>query len=88
MLIGMVEGTAISTIKHRSMQGWRLLIVQPVSKDDEPDGDPLLAIDNLGAGRGEHVLISNDGRGTREMVGDNNTPVRWAVIGIVDEHGS
>ena len=46
---------------------------------------PLLAIDLLGAGRGMKVLISNDGKGAREMVGDTTSPVRWAVIGIVDE---
>ena len=84
MLIGMVEGSAISTIKHRSMHGWKLLIVQPLGPGGKPDGDPVLAIDMLGAGRGTKVVISNDGKGTREMVGDTNSPVRWAVVGIVD----
>ena len=84
MLVGMVEGNAISTIKHRSMRGWKLLIVQPIDIEDRPDGDPLLAIDRLGAGHGTRVLISNDGKGAREMVGDNNSPVRWMVIGLVD----
>ena len=84
MLIGMVEGNAVSTIKHRSMHGWKLLVVQPVGPGDEPEGDPVLAIDMLGAGRGVKVVISNDGKGTREMVGDTNSPVRWAVVGIVD----
>ena len=84
MLLGLVEGRAISTVKHRSMHGWKLLVVQPLDMAGGPDGDPVLAIDMLGAGRGMRVVISNDGRGTREMVGDNNSPVRWAVIGIVD----
>jgi len=83
MKVAVVEGHAISTVKHRSMEGWRLLIVQPVT-GDEPDGDPLMAIDMLGAGHGDRVVISNDGKSTREMVGDNNSPVRWAVTGIVD----
>lgn len=84
MLIGIVEGNAISTIKHRSMRGWRLLIVQAIDHAGRPQGDPILAIDRLGAGRGMKVVISNDGRGAREMVGDTNSPVRWAVIGVVD----
>ena len=50
MLIGIVEGNAISTIKHRSILGWKLLIVQPLDFDDAPDGDPVLALDMLGAG--------------------------------------
>jgi len=85
MLLAMVEGNAVTTIKHRSMVGWKVLVVQPLGMDGGPDGDPLLAIDMLGAGHGTKVLISNDGKSTREMVGDNKSPVRWAVIGIVDE---
>jgi len=85
MLIGMVEGSAVSTIKHRSMQGWKLLIVQPLLPDGGADGDPILAIDSLGADRGCKVLISNDGRGARELVGDDTSPVRWTVIGILDK---
>lgn len=84
MLLGRVEGTATSHHKHASMHGWRLLIVQPLDLEGRPDADPVLAIDNLGAARGDRVLISSDGRGTREMVGDNTTPVRWSVIGIAD----
>ncbi len=84
MLLAIVEGNAVATIKHRSMQGWKMLVVQPIDMDGRADGDPLLAIDMLGAGRDTKVLISNDGKGAREMVGDNTSPVRWAVIGLVD----
>ncbi len=85
MLIGIVEGSAISTVKHRSMEGWKLLIVQPLGEQGAPQGDPVLAIDNLGAGAGVKVLITNDGKGAREMVGDTTSPVRWSVIGLLDE---
>jgi len=84
MLLAMVEGSAVSTIKHPSLGGWKVLVVQPLDAAGKPDGDPLLALDMLGAGRGTKVVISNDGKGTREMIGDDNSPVRWAVIGIVD----
>lgn len=85
MLLALVEGNITTTIRHPSLAGWRVLIVQPLDQAQQADGDPLLAIDMLGAGHGSKVLISNDGRGTREMVGDTTSPVRWAVIGIVDE---
>ena len=85
MLLGIVEGNITATIKHKSMAGWKVLIVQPLDIAGKPDGDPVLAIDKLGAGRGVKVVISNDGRGTREMIGDPNSPVRWSVIGLVDE---
>ena len=84
MLVGVVEGIAISTIKHRSMRSWKLLVVQPLDVQGAPDGDPLLTIDRLGAGHGTKVLISNDGKGTREMVGAYNSSVRWMVVGIID----
>ena len=84
MLLGLVEGNAVATIKHSSMRGWKVLIVQPLNMDGKPDGDSLLAIDMLGAGHGTTVLISNDGKGTREMIGDTNSPVRWSVIGVAD----
>jgi len=84
MYMGIVEGNAISTIKHGSMRGWKLIIVQPMGVAGLPDGDPLMAIDKLGAGHGDKVVISNDGKAAREMVGDTQSPVRWSVIGIVD----
>jgi ethanolamine utilization protein EutN len=82
----LVVGHATSTVKHASMQGWKLLIVQPLQVDGEtPDGEPLLAIDSLGAGMGMEVMITSDGKSTRELVKCNNTPIRWSVLGIVDE---
>jgi ethanolamine utilization protein EutN len=85
MQLGQVIGTATATAKHSSMNGWKLLVVQPQMADGRtPDGDPQLAIDNLGAGIGQQVMISSDGAGTRELLGVDATPVRWSVIGIPD----
>jgi ethanolamine utilization protein EutN len=86
MQVGKVIGTATATVKHRSMEGWKLLVVQPYMVDGvTPDGDPQLAVDALGAGKGETVILSSDGKGTRELLGDDTTPVRWSVMGIADE---
>ena len=85
MQIAKVIGTATATVKHKSMVGWKLLLVNVLAADGKtPDADPMLAIDRLGAGVGQRVMISSDGRGTREMIGDNTTPVRWTVLGICD----
>ena len=84
MLLGIVEGNATSHVKHPSMYGWRMLIVQPLDIGGRADGEPILAVDMLGAGRGAKVVLSNDGRSAREMIGDEKSPVRWTVIGIVD----
>ncbi len=84
MQIARVVGQAVSTVKHPSLKGWRLLLVQPLTPDKTPDGEPLLAIDNLGAGTAHRVIISNDGAGARELVGIKNSPVRWMVLGVCD----
>ena len=49
-----------------------------------PDGDPQIAVDAVGAGKGERVMITSDGRFVRELVKHENTPIRWSVIGIAD----
>lgn len=85
MQLGNVVGQAVSTVKHPSFHGWRLLVVQPRAADGQPDGEPLLAIDALGAGSGDCVILSNDGAGARQLVGDKTSPVRWMVMGICDQ---
>jgi ethanolamine utilization protein EutN len=79
-----VVGTAVSMTKHSSLKGWRLLVVQPLGMTRQADGDPLLVVDQLGAGVGDDVLISSDGRGARQLVNDQKSPVRWFVLGICD----
>lgn len=82
MYLARVIGNAVSTIKHRSLEGWRMLIVAPIKAERL---DPLLAIDSLGAGIGDMVVISNDGKGARDLVGDGTSPARWTILGIVDD---
>lgn len=66
------------------MEGCKLLVVQPRLVHGQADGDPVLAVDGLGAGVGETVMITSDGRGARDMLGVEATPVRWTTAGIVD----
>ena len=84
MQIGRVVGQAVATVKHPSMQGWRLLVVQPLTGEGKEDGEPLLAIDNLGARWADLVILSGEGGAVRKMMGHNNAPVRWMVLGICD----
>jgi ethanolamine utilization protein EutN len=87
MQIGLVVGHGVATVKHPSLSGWRMLLVQPLTSEGKEDGEPLLAIDKLGAGTGSRVILSNDGAGAREMVGARNSPVRWMVLGVCDPGG-
>jgi ethanolamine utilization protein EutN len=84
MQIAKVVGQAVATVKHKSLEGWRLLVVQPLGANGAADGEPLLAIDNLGAGAGHRVMISSDGAAARKMVNARNSPVRWMVLGVCD----
>jgi ethanolamine utilization protein EutN len=85
MLIAVVQGHVTSTVKHASLHKGALLIVQPVNvQTGRVEGLPQVAVDTLGAGPGQRVLLSNDGRGTMDMLGGDRTcPVRLAVVGIV-----
>jgi ethanolamine utilization protein EutN len=85
LLQGIVIGHATSTLKHPTLVGWKLAIVQPVGPDGKPDGDPNVAIDSLGASPGQRVVINSDGRGSRELVGNDKTPVRYFMVALVDE---
>ena len=85
MMQAQVLGTATATVKHESLVGAKLLIVQPLMADGaSPDGDPLLAVDGVGARRGDSVMVTSDGRNAREVLKAEKTPVRWSVIGIRD----
>ena len=85
MLHARVIGHATSTVKHSTMNGWKLLIVQPLGPGgDSADGDPVVAVDTFGAGPGDNVMISSDGKFTGETLGQRATPVSWSVIGIID----
>jgi ethanolamine utilization protein EutN len=84
MQLGRVIGHATSTIKHATLNGWRMVVVQPLDAAGGEDGTPIIAIDNLGSDKGSQVVLTSDGKGVREMIGSDNTPVRWAVIGIKD----
>lgn len=85
MQLARVIGFATATMKHPTLTGCKLLLVQPRLVDGRtPDGEPLLVVDGVGAGRGDTVLITSDGRHARELLKTDATPVRWTVIGIQD----
>ena len=85
MQIARVVGTVVSTKKHRKFDGAKLLLVQPLNLDDTPRGAALLAVDGVGAGVQEKVLIVLEGRAAGETLGRSGAPVDAAIVGIVDE---
>jgi ethanolamine utilization protein EutN len=84
MQIAKVIGTVVSTQTHRKFEGAKLLLVQPLNLDDTPRGTALLAVDGVGAGVHEKVLIVLEGRAAGEALGKKGAPVDTAIVGIVD----
>ena len=84
MQIARVVGTLVATQKHRKFDGAKLLLVQPLNVDDTPRGVALLAVDGVGAGVHEKVLIVLEGRAAGEALGQKAAPVDAAIVGIVD----
>ena len=84
MILGKVRGRLVSTIHHPSMNGRRLLVVDRLRPDGTPAGGDLIAVDAVGAGAGERVLVLDEGNGARQILGGATLPVRSVVVGIVD----
>ena len=85
MQIARVVGNVVATHKHPKFEGAKLLLVQPVTLDDQPKGPVLLAVDAVGAGVHERVLVVIEGRAAGEALGKKAAPVDAAIIGIIDQ---
>jgi microcompartment protein CcmK/EutM len=85
MQIARVVGTVVATQKNRKFEGAKLLLVQPLNLDDTPRGVALLAVDGVGAGVDEKVLIVLEGRAAGEAIGKKGAPVDAAIVGIIDQ---
>ena len=74
----------MATQKHRKFEGAKLLLVQPLNLDDTSRGAALLAVDSVGAGVHEKVLVVLEGRAAGEALNRKAAPVDAAVVGIID----
>lgn len=85
MTLGQVIGPVVSTQKHSSYKGRRILIVQPVDKNKKSKGSSFLAFDDfIRAGPGDLVLVCREGNGCRQIWGDKMAPVNTVIVGVVD----
>ena len=84
MRLGIVVGEVVSTVKIPSICCHKLLYVQLVNEKDQPQGQPVVALDTVSAGVGEKVLIVDEGNAASQILGEKQAPVRTLVVGIVD----
>lgn len=85
MLICKVLGDVVSTVKNRHFVGKKLMIVQPLDLNGEPQGEAFLAIDSVQAGSGDRVLVMQEGGSARIVFEDDEIPVQAVITAIVDE---
>ena len=85
MKLGRVVGTVVSTINAPAFDGRTLLLCDLLDPSGRPAGGYLIAIDTVGAGAGETVLILDEGTSARQVLGAPGAPIRTIVVGIVDE---
>ena len=85
MILGRITGSVVSTIHHPVVEGRKLLVAERLDATGSPTGGYIIAMDAIGAGQGEIVLILDEGNGARQILDDSQAPVRSIVVGIVDE---
>lgn len=84
MKLGRVLGSVEGVVKHPAYDGTKLLVVQPLNAQLQPQGRTHPALDTVGAGEGDLVLIVEEGKAAQEMLGKKRIPVRTLIVGIVD----
>ena len=83
MIVAKVVGLAVATLKHETLKTTKLLLVQPAGPSGIGRGEPFLAVDLVGAGEGELVVVSQ-GSSARAVTGQNSSPIDAAIVGILD----
>ncbi len=84
MIYARVTGRITSTINHPDMDGRKLLVCDKLDPHGKPTGGYVIAIDTVGTGAGETVIILDEGNGARQILGVKDMPVRSVIVGVVD----
>ena len=86
MILCRVIGNSVSTVKHESYVGQKVMIVQPVKTDTHTIQAPsFLAIDSCRAGVGDLVLAAREGNTARQILKNDDAPFHAVIVGVVDE---
>ena len=83
MQLARIIGTVVATVKNESLEGRKLLVIQSLNKDLEPQGKPMVALDSVGAGVGELVFWCRGKEASFPFKRDD-TPTDCTIVAIVD----
>ncbi len=84
MYLAKVIGKAVSVIKHPAYQDLTLLLIQPLSLKSQLVRTPTIAVDYVGAGEGDTVIVGAGPGVAQEVFGVEDAPIRELIMGIVD----
>ncbi len=84
MTLCRVTGSIVSTHKNEHLVGKKILVVQPLNLDEQPDGNDFLALDEVDAGVGDRVLVMREGGSARIVLRNKLIPVQAVIVGVVD----
>jgi microcompartment protein CcmK/EutM len=84
VILAKVIGQVIATQKEASHEGKKILLIQALTLNEEPTGDPFVALDAVDAGIGDRVLAVQEGFSAMTSVGHTDAPIDAAVIGVID----
>ena len=84
MYLARVIGDVVSTHRHEHLGAKKLLLVRRLDLEDQEEGAELIALDIIGVGAGEKVLIVQEGTAARSLFKDTKIPVQAVVVGVVD----
>jgi len=85
MILCKVVGSIVSTVKHTSFTSAKIMLIRPVSPDGTLKSGTMVAVDTVGAGEGNTVLVASEGRAAMEILGfTSRQPLRSVIVGIVD----
>jgi ethanolamine utilization protein EutN len=84
MYLARVIGDVVATHRHGELGGRKLLLVRRLGLDDQEEGGEIVALDMIGVGAGEKVLVVQEGNAARGLFKSATIPAQVVVVGVVD----
>jgi ethanolamine utilization protein EutN len=86
LYLGKVVGSIVSTVKHESYDNKKVFLVRPMTPDGKLGKSTMVAVDTVGSGEGDIVLVASEGRSAAEILAfEKRMPLRSIIVGIVDK---
>lgn len=85
MYIGRVIGTVVATIKHPVFEGRKLLLVERLTPEGQETDRYDIAVDTVQSGNGDLVLVIDEGNSARQVIHQEEAPIRAVIVGVIDQ---